>query len=96
MTFASAIAPFWFVDSIDANTSSGRGTENAARCDAANLTAPMSEHRYDPRAIEPKWQAVWEREQTWQVSNDEVAGAAEVLRARDAARTRRASRTWGT
>jgi leucyl-tRNA synthetase len=35
----------------------------------------MTELRYDPRAIEPKWQAVWEREQTWQVSNDEVAGA---------------------
>src|SRR5215207_11752919 len=35
----------------------------------------MSEHRYDPRAIEPKWQAVWERERTWHVSNDEVAGA---------------------
>jgi leucyl-tRNA synthetase len=35
----------------------------------------MSEHRYDPRAIEPKWQAVWEREQTWYVSNDEVADA---------------------
>src|SRR5918994_1436789 len=37
---------------------------------AANLTALMSEHRYDPRAIEPKWQAVWEREQTWSVDND--------------------------
>ena len=35
----------------------------------------MTEHRYDPRAIEPKWQEIWEREQTWQVSNDEVAGA---------------------
>jgi leucyl-tRNA synthetase len=30
----------------------------------------MSEHRYDPRAIEPKWQALWESERTWQVSND--------------------------
>ena len=56
----------------------------------------MSEHRYDPRAIEPKWQAIWERERTWEVSNDEVEGDAEVLRARDAARTPRASRTWGT
>ncbi len=35
----------------------------------------MSEHRYDPRAIEPKWQEIWEREQTWTVSNDEVGGA---------------------
>src|SRR5215217_8019412 len=49
--------------------------ENAACQRGANLTAPMTEHRYDPRAIEPKWQAIWEREQTWQVSNDDVAGA---------------------
>src|SRR5688572_25939145 len=43
---------------------------------AANLRRAMaSEQRYDPRAIEPKWQEVWEREQTWQVSNDDVAGA---------------------
>jgi leucyl-tRNA synthetase len=32
-----------------------------------------NERRYDPSAIEPKWQAVWEREKTWEVSND-VAG----------------------
>ena len=31
----------------------------------------MTEHRYDPRAIEPKWQAIWEREQTWHVANDD-------------------------
>ena len=31
----------------------------------------MTEHRYDPRAIEPKWQAVWERERTWEVSNED-------------------------
>ena len=35
----------------------------------------MSEHRYDPRSIEPKWQEIWERERTWEVSNDEVDGA---------------------
>jgi len=35
----------------------------------------MSEHRYDPRAIEPKWQAIWERERTWEVSNDADASA---------------------
>ena len=34
----------------------------------------MSEHRYDPRAIEPKWQEIWAREETWQVSNEDVAG----------------------
>jgi len=38
----------------------------------ANLIAPMSEHRYDPHAIEPKWQAIWERERTWQVTNEDV------------------------
>jgi leucyl-tRNA synthetase len=33
-----------------------------------------SEHRYDHRAIEPKWQRVWEQERTWEVSNDDVDG----------------------
>src|SRR5919199_915608 len=31
----------------------------------------MAEQRYEPRAIEPKWQAIWERERTWEVSNDD-------------------------
>ena len=31
-----------------------------------------TQRRYDPKAIEPKWQEVWERERTWEVSNDEV------------------------
>jgi leucyl-tRNA synthetase len=30
----------------------------------------VSEQRYDPREIEPRWQAVWEAERTWEVSND--------------------------
>ncbi|WP_028060132.1 leucine--tRNA ligase [Candidatus Solirubrobacter pratensis] len=30
----------------------------------------MSEHRYDPRQIEPKWQRIWEEERTWEVPND--------------------------
>ncbi|HTT30310.1 MAG TPA: class I tRNA ligase family protein, partial [Solirubrobacteraceae bacterium] len=30
----------------------------------------MSERRYDPKQIEPKWQDVWAREHTWEVSND--------------------------
>src|SRR5919112_1181736 len=46
----------------------------AAHAPRANLRARMTEHRYDPRAIEPKWQEIWEREQTWQVSNEDVAG----------------------
>ena len=30
----------------------------------------MAESRYDSRRIEPKWQEIWEREGTWEVSND--------------------------
>src|SRR3954469_6095903 len=30
----------------------------------------MAEHRYEPHAIERKWQEIWERERTWEVSND--------------------------
>ena len=30
----------------------------------------MSERRYDPKTIEPKWQEVWQRERTWEVSNE--------------------------
>jgi leucyl-tRNA synthetase len=29
----------------------------------------MSEQRYDPQEIEPRWQAVWAAERTWEVSN---------------------------
>jgi leucyl-tRNA synthetase len=35
----------------------------------------MAPPRYDPSQIEPKWQAIWEREKTWQVTNDLPAGA---------------------
>jgi leucyl-tRNA synthetase len=35
----------------------------------------MAEHRYDPREIEPKWQEIWERERTWEVSDDEDGAA---------------------
>jgi leucyl-tRNA synthetase len=34
----------------------------------------MAEHRYDPKEIEPRWQAVWARERTWEVDNAEAAG----------------------
>jgi leucyl-tRNA synthetase len=30
----------------------------------------MAEERYDPQEIEPRWQAVWAAERTWEVSND--------------------------
>jgi leucyl-tRNA synthetase len=34
----------------------------------------MSERRYDPQEIEPRWQGVWARERTWEVSNDPPQG----------------------
>jgi leucyl-tRNA synthetase len=38
----------------------------------------MTERRYDPAEIEPRWQELWEREGTWEVTNDpDGAGAAE-------------------
>jgi len=35
----------------------------------------VSELRYDPSAIEPRWQAVWERERTWEVANEQARDA---------------------
>ena len=35
----------------------------------------MAEHRYDPHEIEPRWQAVWAQERTWEVVNEAAAGA---------------------
>ena len=51
----------------------------------ANLRLPMAEHRYDPQEIEPRWQALWARERTWEVSNE----PAPTARAERAARGRR-------
>ena len=33
----------------------------------------MTDRRYDPQEIEPRWQALWARERTWEVSNDSAA-----------------------
>ena len=33
----------------------------------------MSERRYDPSQIEPKWQELWAREGTWEVPNEAAA-----------------------
>src|SRR5205085_1395066 len=33
-----------------------------------------TERRYDPKVVEPKWQAIWERERTWEVGNDPAGG----------------------
>jgi leucyl-tRNA synthetase len=35
----------------------------------------MADRRYDPDRIEPKWQELWARERTWEVSNDPAAMA---------------------
>jgi leucyl-tRNA synthetase len=37
----------------------------------------MPEHRYDPHAIETRWQELWARERTWEVTNTEDAEDAE-------------------
>jgi leucyl-tRNA synthetase len=36
----------------------------------------MTQQRYDPQEIEPRWQALWARERTWEVSNDSAEDAA--------------------
>ena len=36
----------------------------------SNLRSAMSDRQYDPKQIEPKWQELWAREGTWEVSND--------------------------
>ncbi len=38
----------------------------------------MSDQRYNPSRIEPKWQEIWEREHTWEVQN-EPTGRGESL-----------------
>ncbi len=37
----------------------------------------MAERRYDPQEIEPRWQAVWADEHTWEVSNEALPGEAQ-------------------
>jgi leucyl-tRNA synthetase len=34
----------------------------------------MADRRYDPKLIEPKWQELWAREHTWEVSNEPARG----------------------
>src|SRR5271157_3919060 len=45
----------------------------------------MSERRYRPEEIEPRWQALWESERTWEVPNDEGYDAAPQRGRTDAA-----------
>jgi leucyl-tRNA synthetase len=37
----------------------------------------MAQPRYDPAEIEPRWQQLWAREHTWEVSNDAPEGSPE-------------------
>jgi leucyl-tRNA synthetase len=37
------------------------------------------EHRYDPQEIEPRWQAVWAEEKTWEVTNDPAPGKSSYI-----------------
>ncbi len=37
------------------------------------LRVSMSERPYDPTQIEPKWQELWARERTWEVTNESIA-----------------------
>ncbi len=40
----------------------------------------MTDHRYDPQEIEPRWQALWAAERTWEVANlAEEEGSGEPL-----------------
>ncbi len=46
-----------------------------ARRSGDNLRFRMPEHRYDPHEIEPRWQELWARERTWEVSNRDPSDA---------------------
>ena len=53
---------------------------------AATLRS-MDERRYDPAEIEPRWQEVWARERTWEVSNPSPDERAAAIAARAADQT---------
>jgi leucyl-tRNA synthetase len=36
-------------------------------------------HRYDPQEIEPRWQAVWAEEKTWEVTNEPFDGKSSYI-----------------
>jgi leucyl-tRNA synthetase len=53
----------------------------------------MARHQYDPHEIEPRWQAVWSSERTWEVTN-ESDGDVREDRASGAADGRRAPKSY--
>src|SRR3954467_11720884 len=69
---ASAIAPLRVESDTLRPPATRARPARARRAPRANLRAPMSERRFEPHSIEPKWQEIWERESTWEVSNDDI------------------------
>src|SRR5215471_11120928 len=47
-----------------------RPTQESAHSCSGSIVRRVSERRYDPAAIEQRWQRVWADERTWEVSND--------------------------
>jgi len=54
----------------------------------------MTERRYEPHEIESRWQHLWARERTWEVSND--VDPSSKLYVLEMLPTRAASPTSGT
>jgi leucyl-tRNA synthetase len=54
----------------------------------------VAEKRYDPHEIEPRWQAVWARERTWEVSNDDGAEGRGDSRSGSSARGKRSPKSY--
>src|SRR2546428_780796 len=50
-----------------------RNARDASLRPPANVRFSMAERRYDPQEIEPRWQAVWADERTWEVDNQSAA-----------------------
>ncbi len=43
------------------------------------MAAHREEYRYDPQEIEPRWQAVWAEEKTWEVTNEPTPGRSSYI-----------------
>jgi leucyl-tRNA synthetase len=54
----------------------------------------VAEHRYDPHEIEPRWQALWARERTWEVSNDDGAEGRAESRSGSSGRTKQPPKSY--
>jgi leucyl-tRNA synthetase len=54
----------------------------------------VAEYRYDPHEIEPRWQALWARERTWEVSNDDGAEGRGESRSGSSARIKQPPKSY--